>query len=175
MLIVSGLLRLDPDDRVRSGGASDRRHGQPGCRDDEALGCRRRPGRRSGPWCGRLRDQRREFPDVTDANGCGGDAVIAIPVGEHDQVAGCVPGDSEELVRPECLRHQDAVSLVVPADPHGVNTRRRTVARQPPTRVSTPARYLVDLVGMGRFELPASCSQSALSRLRHQGKCTSSR
>ena len=67
--------------------------------------------------CG-LRDQRGEFLDVGDADGCGGDAVIAVPVGEHDQLTRCVPGDAEELVGSECLGHQDAASLVVPLDPH---------------------------------------------------------
>ena len=61
----------------------------------------------------RLGDQRGELGDVADAEGCGGDAVIAVPVREHDQLAGFVPGDAEELAGAECLWHQDAVSLVV--------------------------------------------------------------
>ena len=67
--------------------------------------------------CG-LRDQRGEFLDVGDADGGGGDAVVAVPVGEHDQFTRCVPRDAQELVGSECLGHQDAVSLVVPLDPH---------------------------------------------------------
>ena len=67
--------------------------------------------------CG-LRDQRGKFLDVGDADGSGGDAVIAVPVGEHDQLTRCMPRDAEELVGPECLGHQDSASLVVPLDPH---------------------------------------------------------
>ena len=81
--------------------------------------------------CG-LRDQRGEFLDVGDTDGCGGDAVVAIPVGEHDQLTRCVPRDAEELVGPERLWHQDAVSLVVPLDPHATTF----VAGEPPVNLA---------------------------------------
>jgi hypothetical protein len=77
--------------------------------------------------------------------------VVAVPVGEHDQFTRCVP-DAEELVGPECLGHQDAVSLVVPLDPHAttfvageplVNLTHDVVGHPVRTRCRVPGRQSV--------------------------------
>jgi hypothetical protein len=98
--------------------------------------------------CG-LRDQRGEFPDVGDADGCGGDAVVAIPMGEHDQFTRRMPRDAEELVGPECLGHQDSLSLVLPRDPHATTF----VAGEPlvnPTHDVFLSRLATSTVGSSR-------------------------
>ena len=132
--------------------------------------------------CG-LRDQRGEVIDIGDADGCRGDAVVAVPVGEHDQLTRFVPRDAEELVGSECLGHQDAVSLVVPLDPHAntfvaggplVNLALDGVpsSGQNSMPSSGPAERVATSSPCGRVSSPRSVSQSVsgTARARSSGR-----